>query len=397
MAAAEIAIIGGGVAGLASAAFLARAGRAVALYERADAPRPVGAGLLLQPPGIAVLGALGLAGEVEARSEKIFRLEGKTRAGRPAFHVDYAWRGPDICGWGVHRAVLFDALYAAAVRAGAEIRFGREIAASERTPEGIVLRDKDGEREGPYRLAIDAAGAQSALRPASAKVETYPYAALWGVGALENWSSGALEQRYDGARIMAGVLPLGRPFGGARRAAYFWSLRADAFEAWRAAGVERWREETAALWPEAAAGFAQFEAGDLAFARYAEVSVKRFFEEGVLHVGDAAHASSPQLGQGANMGLLDAAALAAAFAETDLGDAEAMDQAAKRFEAARRRHLAFYGFASRWLTPFFQSDSALAGAVRDAMFPLLPQAPFMKKLMAATLAGVKTGVFSEDG
>ena len=56
----DIAIAGCGIAGLASAAMLARDGHRVTIFERFAAPAPVGSGLLLQPTGLAVLRAMGL-------------------------------------------------------------------------------------------------------------------------------------------------------------------------------------------------------------------------------------------------------------------------------------------------------------------------------------------------
>ena len=60
----RIGIVGAGTAGLAAAALLARAGHAVEVLERAPDPGPVGAGLLLQPTGMAVLERLGVLDEV---------------------------------------------------------------------------------------------------------------------------------------------------------------------------------------------------------------------------------------------------------------------------------------------------------------------------------------------
>ncbi|HEX8449366.1 MAG TPA: NAD(P)-binding protein, partial [Allosphingosinicella sp.] len=45
----DIGIAGCGVGGLAAALLLARDGHRVRLYERFDAPRPVGSGLMIQP------------------------------------------------------------------------------------------------------------------------------------------------------------------------------------------------------------------------------------------------------------------------------------------------------------------------------------------------------------
>ena len=51
----SIAIVGAGTAGLATALFLARQGFSVRLLERVPVLQPVGAGILLQPSGLAVL------------------------------------------------------------------------------------------------------------------------------------------------------------------------------------------------------------------------------------------------------------------------------------------------------------------------------------------------------
>ena len=56
----RIAVLGGGVAGLAVAVALARRGAQVTVMEQAEAIAEVGAGLQISPNGVAVLKALGL-------------------------------------------------------------------------------------------------------------------------------------------------------------------------------------------------------------------------------------------------------------------------------------------------------------------------------------------------
>ena len=50
--------------------------------------------------------------------------------------------------------------------------------------------------------------------------------------------------------------------------------------------------------------------GQLTWARYHDVVMPRYHTQRSVVIGDAAHATSPQLGQGTNMALLDALALA---------------------------------------------------------------------------------------
>jgi 2-polyprenyl-6-methoxyphenol hydroxylase-like FAD-dependent oxidoreductase len=60
----DIAIIGAGIAGLAAATLLRRAGHRVVVYERCAASRPIGSGLMLQPTGLAALERLDPCGVV---------------------------------------------------------------------------------------------------------------------------------------------------------------------------------------------------------------------------------------------------------------------------------------------------------------------------------------------
>ena len=127
----KIGIVGAGTAGLAAAALFARAGHAVEVLERAPDPGPVGAGLLLQPTGMAVLERLGVLDEVRAGAARIERVVGTTVEGRR--FMDLAYSGWSH-GLGVHRGALFTALRGAAERAGARVLAGAEVVAAPARP-----------------------------------------------------------------------------------------------------------------------------------------------------------------------------------------------------------------------------------------------------------------------
>lgn len=393
----DIAVVGCGPAGMAAALFLSRAGHRVRLFERFATPRPLGSGLLLQPTGLAVLRRLGLMPAITADGARIDRLHGVSfPSGRVVLDVAYADLDPALHGIGIHRASLFDALFAAlSTEPGIAVVTDVAIAGCERG-EGRrpMLQDDAGRKHGRYDLVIDASGARSRLRAANGDppASPYVYGALWTALPLAGhaFDRAALAQVYRRASRMIGVMPLGHAPGiDGPAAAVFWSLRADAVPAWKKGGLNAWKDEVATIWPEAGAlvaGISNPE--ELSPASYWQYTANRPCGDRLAAIGDAAHCTSPQLGQGANMGLLDAAVLANAIAaSTDLGVALAA------YAAARRRHVRFYQWASRWFTPLFQSDSVAGAWLRDAAMPAARLLPWSRKEIVRTLAGLKTGIF----
>ncbi len=379
---ADIGIGGCGVAGLALATFLARAGARVTTFDKLAAPAPLGSGLILQPPGMAVLSALGLDAPVASLGARIDRLFGRAQpSGHVVLDVRYAALPGAGHGVAVHRGALFGVLLEAALAAGVRMEPRSDVSGVD---DGRFLF-ADGRRSARFDLLVDALGVRSPLAPTAGKL--LDYGALW---ASLDWPAGdafdahALEQRYERARRMVGVLPIGAlAQGSPRQAAFFWSLRHDAFAAWRAAPLDAWKADVGALWPQVAPFLAQLHShDDLVFARYAHRTLAHPVAREVVHVGDSYHCTSPQLGQGANMALLDAYALAEALrVHADCADALAA------YARMRRLHVRLYQTASWLFTPVYQSDSTVLPVLRDRVAGPLSKVWPAPQILAALVAG----------
>lgn len=362
MVARRIGIAGCGVGGLAAALLLSRAGERVELFERFDRPQPVGSGLMIQPTGMAVLERLGLAERIRREGARVDRLYG-TAGPRVVLDVSYAAMAePGHDGVGIHRACLFDALHDAVAAQGIPVHGGLTIAGSRIDRDKRVLLFEDGRTSDGFDLIVDGLGSRSALAPPTGR--ELPYGALW---ASLDWPDAcafdphSLTQRYQRASKMAGVLPLGSGGNGRERAAFFWSLKRSDLASWQQAGLDAWKDEVRQLWPECDPFLAKIgHQGQMTYARYAHRTVAEPKAERLIHIGDSWHSASPQLGQGANMALLDTWALSAALARhADIG--EALDAAV----VSRRRHVRLYQRLTWAFTPIYQSDSRLLPIVRD--------------------------------
>lgn len=391
MNALDIAVVGAGTAGTAVGLLLARDGHRVTLYERVDDPQPVGAGIVLQPTGQAVLQQLGLFEPILEHGARIDRLRCIREKGRTVIELEY----PAGFGLGLHRGVLFETLLQAAkTQAGLELRCGVDVVAPQPAADGIALRTADGDRLGPHELIIVADGARSTLRANSGlryREDPYPWGALWHVtDDVDEVYAGELFQSVRGTGVMLGLLPTGRgpTPGSPKQVSLYWSLRADRLEEFRSGGFDAWKKEIRSYDPRAAFVLDTLkEPADVLFAHYRHVTMPQWHGDRIVLLGDAAHAMSPQLGQGCNLALVDAAVLA-----HELAKADHLPRALSSYTRERRAHLTYYMRATRWLTPFFQSNYGWLGVLRDLGMPVAAKIPWIRNKMFQSMAGNVRGV-----
>ncbi len=306
----RVIIVGAGVGGLAAAIALDQMGMEPVVFEASSRLEDVGAGLTLWPNAVKAVRRLGVEATVEAVSMPIRRLDLRTQQGHVLARQELAvverrFVAPLL---GVHRAALHAALLH---RLGADrVRLGARLVGFEQDSAGVYARFEDG-REAEGDVLVGADGIHSTVRTQLLRADPPRYSGYtaWrGVASLRHDElppGTALEAWGRGARF--GVVPIGQ-----RKVYWFAATNAPERQAdpegeWQAAVLSRfkgWWEPVPALIPAT-------PKGEILRNDVYDLRPLPFWNQGrITLLGDAAHATTPNLGQGAGMALEDAVVLA---------------------------------------------------------------------------------------
>jgi 2-polyprenyl-6-methoxyphenol hydroxylase-like FAD-dependent oxidoreductase len=377
----KIAIVGAGVSGLTIAYLLGSQGHEVTVFEQAPKCEPVGAGILLQPSGQLILQRLALLEEIERLSPRLSGLQARTRLGRDIVEIQYAKLNPRLYGLGVRRSLLFSLLISLCIKNNVELVENSRIEKIRQSETNVEVSNHG--KCSRYDLLVAADGSRSALRKLifpNLKPVEYQYAALWTL--VKNTR---LEQRLiqivDGNKRLVGILPVEKEL-----CSFFWGVRINEKEKIWKSSLSDFKRQITDFDPaleDIADLIHSFD--DFSYATYRHARLNKYYSGRVVFIGDAAHASSPHLGQGVNLALEDAFSLAENFKEHDH-----FESIFKSYEKERLIKNKFYSNLTYLLAPFFQSDYEILAVMRDMALPIMPKLPVVGAHMVASMSGLKS-------
>lgn len=351
----RVIVVGGGIAGLSAAIALRKTGHEVVVLERAPRVDPVGAGITLFGNAMRALDRLGVGEAVAARGAAAIRSAILTWEGRELTRVPSDLLEGTIA---LHRADLQAAL------AGGEVRLGVEVTAVEPGEDAVVAKTTDGsEKRGD--LLVGADGLSSVVRRAivDVPVRYAGYTAWRGVSSVPVEAGRLTESWGVGERF--GLVDMGRG-----RTYWFATKNAPEGESHEPGGRKAEIRRRFAGWhePIAAVVEAADESAILRNDVYYLEPLPRWSDGRVVLVGDAAHATTPGIGQGAAQAIEDAVVLADRLVRRD-----DLTTALADYETIRRPRAEAVLKMSRRADKAAQLASPLGCRLRNALVRWLPE------------------------
>jgi 2-octaprenyl-6-methoxyphenol hydroxylase len=391
----DVAIVGAGAAGLILAVALARSGVGVAMIDRRDSLPTVDGGasdgrvFALSAGSRRVLEGLGLWSELAAGAAPVNDILVSDRAGPPLVRFDHAEMEAGPLGHVVAADTLQRVLVDAARRqSGLRLLAPADLEGIVVTADAAHLDSADGGTL-DARLVIGADGRQSMVRDAAGinvTEWTYDQAAIVTTIHHARPHEGAAEERFLAGGPFA-VLPLPDGPDGAHRSSIVWTepaaraadlvaLGADDFDA------ELRRRLGSRLGEAHAVGARWTYPLALSLA-------ERYVGNRVALIGDAAHAIHPIAGQGLNLGIRDAAALAEVIVDAHrLGLDIGMTTTLLDYERWRRFDNTCLAAATDLLNRVFGIGNAPFGALRRAGMKVLDRIGAARRLFMLEAMGL---------
>lgn len=371
----KITIAGGGIAGLTAGAALLKTGHKVTILEQAPEIRAAGAGLALAANAMHALDCIGIADVVRREGNELDFFSIRNRKGRLISRNDSRKGIPYSRGnnFTIDRGALQGVLKQ--VNTGNEIITGKRLQRLNEHPNGITLWFDDGTfMETDVLIAAD--GIHSVVRRHLFPEEKYPlrYSGYTCWRAIVHCPDLRLSESSEtwGANGRFGIVPLA---GGK----VYWFATANAREndlqmrRTTPADLQQRFENYHTPIPEL---IKRTSNDQLLWNDISDLTPLPQFHHGrIVLIGDAAHATTPNMGQGACQAMEDAYVLS-----EELQRNPTPEQAFEAFSRRRLERTHQIVRTSRKLGALAQSAHPLMMAVRNTLFRMIPENVRIKQL-----------------
>ncbi|GAA4433954.1 FAD-dependent monooxygenase [Pontibacter saemangeumensis] len=364
----NVIIIGGGIGGLCAAIALQQNGISATVYEAAPELRAVGAGVGLAANAMQGLARLGVAEEVVARGKQLEALVMYDGKGRVIRNLDTRplSRKYGISNFVIHRADLHEVLqnhlqpgtlvlgkrcdhiYQQAHQAKAKFTDGTQASAD-------LLLASDGINSVVRQQLLPQSKPRYAGYTCWRAVIQNPGVDLNSMVSAETWAP----------QGRVGIAPL--PHG-----SIYWYACINAPENdthMRQMTPEQLSRHFAGVHPPVAQVLAAAKPGQLLWNDIADLKpLRQFVYNRVVLLGDAAHATTPNMGQGACQAIEDAVVLGQCLRQEPV-----LEIALKQYEQRRLARTAKVIRLSRLLGQVAQWQQPFLGSFRNSLFRMMPQ------------------------
>ncbi|WP_128543544.1 FAD-dependent monooxygenase [Larkinella soli] len=358
-------IIGGGIAGLTTAIALGRLGYRPVIFEAAPALKPLGAGLALAANAIKAFQKIGISDTIIRTGRLLDAFSILDEQGRVLTRTDSraVSRKFGTDNFTIHRSVLHQALLS--YLNDSQIILGKRAIGAEQTPDGVLVRFDDGTFHQTDHLLV-ADGIHSPIRQQLLPDSMPRFAGYTCWRAVIDGSGLDLKEASEtwGRRGRVGLVPLAD-----QKLYWFACVNAPAKDPrFRRFSVEDLRRQFEGYHDPIPQVLARTRNENLLWNDIMDLKpLRRYAFGNLLLMGDAAHATTPNMGQGACQAIEDAVILA-----DELSRSKDVPEAFRRFEQRRLKRTHYIVETSRRIGQVAQLESPVLAGLRNRLFRLLP-------------------------
>ena len=358
----KIGIVGAGIGGLTTAALLIEQGHDVKVFEQKQDITEIGAGIGIGGNVLEKLGNHDLAKGIRNIGHEIEQMAVLDDKGNTLSNVKLKKKTVNLT---VKRQDLVDVIQSYVP--SQYLYFGHRVETIESEPLKVTLKfESQSQADEAFDLCIAADGIHSNVRQyilPDSKPIYRGYTVFRGLVDDVNIKEGHVAKEYWATKGRVGIVPLLN-----HQAYWFISINAKAHDAkYKAFGK-----------PHLQARFNHFpnevrmildkqsETDILLHDIYDIQPLKSFVYQRVVLLGDAAHAMTPNMGQGAGQAMEDAIVLANCLAQYDF------DEALQRYDKLRVKHTKKVIKRSRNIGKIAQKSNKLLVALRNFVVKIMP-------------------------